>query len=154
MSDDCFHPFVLSAVSRKKVSASFNGGAISNDGDLLLREANRQSKGHLDSIELLDEERCVAGAETLPNDHQRGNRWLSGGYRNRIIQLDAGSTSYEKAYSLQSFSQAITYCLCSNGSCEFCHCRRAIQFANRSRAVPCDASFSFWNCSVGRQGLR
>lgn len=62
MSDDCFLPLDLPPVSRKKVSASFDGGAISNDSDLLLREANSQSKGHLDSIELLDEERCVEGA--------------------------------------------------------------------------------------------
>ena len=95
MSDDCFHPFVLSAVSRKKVSASFDGGAISNDGDLLLREANRQSKGHLDSTELLDEELCVAGTVARRPCQMTTNvapsiinRWLSGGCSNGIIQLD------------------------------------------------------------------
>ena len=43
MSDDSFLPFDLPAVSRKKVSASFDGGAISSDGGLLLlREADRR----------------------------------------------------------------------------------------------------------------
>lgn len=43
MSDDIFLPFDLPAVSRKKVSANFDGGAISSDGGLLLlREANRR----------------------------------------------------------------------------------------------------------------
>lgn len=43
MSDDTFLPFDLPAVCRKKVSASFDGGAISSDGGLLLlREADRR----------------------------------------------------------------------------------------------------------------
>lgn len=43
MSDDSFLPFDLPAVCRKKVSASFDGGAISSDGGLLLlREADRR----------------------------------------------------------------------------------------------------------------
>jgi len=43
MVDDSFLPFDLPAVCRKKVSASFDGGAISSDGGLLLlREADRQ----------------------------------------------------------------------------------------------------------------
>lgn len=43
MSDDSFLPFDLPAVSRKKVSANFDGGAISSDGGLLLlREADRR----------------------------------------------------------------------------------------------------------------
>lgn len=43
MSDDSFLPFGLPAVSRKKVSANFDGGAISSDGGLLLlREADRR----------------------------------------------------------------------------------------------------------------
>lgn len=42
MSEDSFLPFDLPAVFRKKVSASFDGGAISSDGGLLLlREADR-----------------------------------------------------------------------------------------------------------------
>jgi hypothetical protein len=36
MSDDIFLPFDLKAISRKKVSANLNGGAISSDGGLLL----------------------------------------------------------------------------------------------------------------------
>ena len=43
MHDDSFLPFDLPAVSLKKVSASFDGGAISSDGGLLLlREADRR----------------------------------------------------------------------------------------------------------------
>ena len=43
MSGDSFLPFDLPAVSRKMVSASFDGGAISSDGGLLfLREAGRR----------------------------------------------------------------------------------------------------------------
>jgi hypothetical protein len=43
MSNDNFLPFDLPAVSRKKVSANFDGGAISSDGGLLLlREADRR----------------------------------------------------------------------------------------------------------------
>ena len=43
MSDDSFLPFDLPAVCRKKVSANFDGGAISSDGGLLLlREADRR----------------------------------------------------------------------------------------------------------------
>ena len=43
MSDDSFLPFDLPAVSRKKVFANFDGGAISSDGGLmLLREAGRR----------------------------------------------------------------------------------------------------------------
>jgi len=43
MSDDSFLLFDLPAVCRKKVSASFDGGAISSDGGLLLlREADRR----------------------------------------------------------------------------------------------------------------
>jgi hypothetical protein len=43
MSDDSFLPFDLPAVSRKKMSANFDGGAISSDGGLLLlREADRR----------------------------------------------------------------------------------------------------------------
>ncbi len=43
MHDDSFLPFDLPAVSRKKVCASFDGGAISSNGGLLLlREANRR----------------------------------------------------------------------------------------------------------------
>jgi hypothetical protein len=43
MSDDSFLPFDLPAVSRKKVFANFDGGAISSDGGLLLlREADRR----------------------------------------------------------------------------------------------------------------
>jgi len=43
MSDDTFLPFDLPAVCRKKVSANFDGGAISSDGGLLLlREADRR----------------------------------------------------------------------------------------------------------------
>jgi hypothetical protein len=43
MSDDSFLPFDLPAVSHKKVSANFDGGAISSDGGLLLlREADRR----------------------------------------------------------------------------------------------------------------
>jgi hypothetical protein len=43
MSDDSFLLFDLPAVSRKKVSANFDGGAISSDGGLmLLREADRR----------------------------------------------------------------------------------------------------------------
>jgi hypothetical protein len=41
--DDSFVPSDLPAVSRKKVSANFDGGAISSDGGLLLlREADRR----------------------------------------------------------------------------------------------------------------
>ena len=43
MSDDSFLPFDLPAICRKKVSASFDGGAFSSDGGLLLlREADRR----------------------------------------------------------------------------------------------------------------
>jgi hypothetical protein len=43
MSDDSFLPFDLPAICRKKVSADFDGGAISSDGGLLLlREADRR----------------------------------------------------------------------------------------------------------------
>lgn len=43
MSDDSFLPFDLPAICRKKVSANFDGGAISSDGGLLLlREADRR----------------------------------------------------------------------------------------------------------------
>ena len=43
MSGDSFLPFDLPAVSRKMVSVSFDGGAISSDGGLLLlREADRR----------------------------------------------------------------------------------------------------------------
>ena len=43
MIDNSFLPFDLPAVCRKKVSASFDGGAISSDGGLLLlREADRR----------------------------------------------------------------------------------------------------------------
>jgi len=43
MSDDSFLPFDLPAASHKKVSANFDGGAISSDGGLLLlREADRR----------------------------------------------------------------------------------------------------------------
>ena len=43
MSDDSFLPFDLTAVCRKKVSANFDGGAISSNGGLLLlREADRR----------------------------------------------------------------------------------------------------------------
>lgn len=43
MSDDTILPFDLPAVSRKKVSASFDGVAISSDCDLLLlRESDRR----------------------------------------------------------------------------------------------------------------
>jgi hypothetical protein len=42
ISGDTFLPFDLPGVSRKKVSANFDGGAISSDGGLLLlREADR-----------------------------------------------------------------------------------------------------------------
>lgn len=43
MNDDSFLPFDLPAICRKKLSASFDGGAISSDGGLLLlREADRR----------------------------------------------------------------------------------------------------------------
>ena len=43
MNDDSFLPFDLPAICRKKVSANFDGGAISSDGGLLLlREADRR----------------------------------------------------------------------------------------------------------------
>jgi hypothetical protein len=42
MSDESLLPFDLPAVSRKMVSASFDGGAVSSDGGLLLREADRR----------------------------------------------------------------------------------------------------------------
>ncbi|WP_373503657.1 transposase [Aestuariivirga sp.] len=43
MAEDSFLPFDLPAVCRKKVSANFDGGAISSDGGLLLlREADRR----------------------------------------------------------------------------------------------------------------
>jgi hypothetical protein len=43
MSDNSFLPFNLPAVTRKKVFANFDGGAISSDGGLmLLREADRR----------------------------------------------------------------------------------------------------------------
>jgi hypothetical protein len=43
MSNDNFLPFDLPAICRKKVSATFDGGAISSDGSLLLlREADRR----------------------------------------------------------------------------------------------------------------
>jgi hypothetical protein len=43
MSDDSFLPFDLPAICRKKAAASFDGGAISSDGGLLLlREADRR----------------------------------------------------------------------------------------------------------------
>ena len=43
MIDDTLHPFDLPAVSRKKVTAAFDGGLISSDGGLMiLREADRR----------------------------------------------------------------------------------------------------------------
>ncbi len=43
MHDDSLFPFDLPAVCRKKVTAAFDGGAISPDGGLeLLREAERR----------------------------------------------------------------------------------------------------------------
>ena len=43
MAEVSFLPFDLPAISRKKVSANFDGGAISSDGGLLLlREADRR----------------------------------------------------------------------------------------------------------------
>ena len=43
MTDDSLPPFLFPAVSRKKVTAAFDGGRISTDGGvLLLAEAERR----------------------------------------------------------------------------------------------------------------
>ncbi len=50
MTDDTLLPFDLPAVRRKKVTAAIDGGPISSNGGLLLRDAERLSRHSLDML--------------------------------------------------------------------------------------------------------
>ena len=82
MTEDTPLPFDLPAVSRKKVTADFEGGSISSDGGLVLLRAAERRLGLAEALagcirEWRDPERVgphAAGDASLP--HVRDRLWI------------------------------------------------------------------------------